>query len=284
MFAADSWSTYKRTPYSSQQQGDEFYSSHSHQKTPFQQLGSSSPFRRLSRNLYLRHFLSLVLGVFLGRTIFAPAHYQLPSIPYRHAENSVSPAGSKESINSTLGAAAIIALNSASRPDRRDYLALMGAMTDIKLTFINTWTTKPLPNALPSEHNPGLKDVEYACWRSHADAWRKVVEEGWATAMIMEDDVDWDGSIHESMALAWKALVEITHDPLAMTEAKSYQPLKLRGIWLMVDGIFSILGRVWNIQPRCFWLLTIPIYRKRQHGGLMIYSLNILRARRPFVA
>lgn len=112
-------------------------------------------------------------------------------------------------------------MNSATRPDRRDYLALMGAMTDLKLTFMNAWTTKPVDKALPNEHNPGLKDVEYACWRTHADAWRKVVEEGWDTAMIMEDDADWDGGIHESMALAWEALANITNDPLATTEAKS---------------------------------------------------------------
>ena len=112
-------------------------------------------------------------------------------------------------------------LNAASRPDRRDDLVLIAALTNIKLTFMNAWTTKPIAKALPNEHNPGLKVAEYACWRSHADAWRKVIEEKWSTAMILEDDADWDGGIHESMALAWKALIEITHDPSAQTEAKS---------------------------------------------------------------
>ena len=100
----------------------------------------------------------------------------------------------------------------------------MAAMTDLKLTFLDARTTKPVEKALPNEHNPGLKDVEYACWRSHADAWRRVVEEGWATAMVMEDDADWDGGIHESMALAWDALVRFTNDPVASTEANSYAP------------------------------------------------------------
>ena len=40
--------------------------------------------------------------------------------------------------------------------------------------------------------------------------------------MIMEDDADWDGGIHQSMAIAWDALRNITNDPLASTEAKSY--------------------------------------------------------------
>jgi hypothetical protein len=50
------------------------------------------------------------------------------------------------------------------------------------------------------------------------------VAEGWTTAMVMEDDADWDGGIHESMALAWDALIKFTNDPLAATEAQSSGP------------------------------------------------------------
>lgn len=181
---------------------------------------------KLSHNLYLRYLLSLLLGLFIGRTIFAPHPYELPSFPHRQATASVpvaQPLGRRVT-NSTFDTAAIIVLNAPSRPDRRDYLALMGAMTNLKLTFMDSWTHKPVEKALPNEHNPGLKDVEYACWRSHADAWRKIVEEGWETAMIMEDDVDWDIGVEESMVHAWEGLRSITHDPLASTEAKSYPP------------------------------------------------------------
>ena len=244
MFAPNSWSPTKRRAYSPTAHVDEEqYTAYQPSKSPFHRSRyPMSTFNHLSRSLYLRYFFSLLLGLFIGRTIFAPLQYNLPPLSCHHTTNAVSGAGAKRS-NSTLGTAAIIALNSAKRPDRRDFLTLMGAMTDIKLTFINTWTTKPVEKALPAEHNPGLKDVEYACWRSHADAWRKVVEEGWETAMIMEDDADWDGGIHESMALAWEALVNITHDPLAMIEAKSYNPMNFGG--LILDGIFSIRGHVW---------------------------------------
>lgn len=143
-----------------------------------------------------------------------------------------------------MDTAAIIVLNTPSRPDRRDYLALMGAITNLKLTFMDAWTTKPIEKALPNEHNPGLKDVEYACWRTHADAWRKVVEEGWATAMILEDDADWDGGIQESMALAWEGLRTITHDPLASTEAERFSPFQTN-----VAGISSTQGPVWITLP-----------------------------------
>lgn len=232
MFASNSWSPSKRRTYSTaRDEVDDLYGSATHSKSAFRPSRSSSNFlQHLSRNLYLRYFLSLLVGLFLGRTIFAPMHYQLPSLPYRNTEPKVDTTTNAPHSgwsNSTLGTAAIIALNSPSRPDRRDYLALMAAMTDIKLTWMDARTSAPIAKALPHEHNPGLKDVEYACWRTHADAWRKVVEEGWDTAMIMEDDADWDGGIHEQMTLAWEALTQITNDPTASTEAKSYFPTSI---------------------------------------------------------
>ena len=197
---------------------DGLYSPHRHERTSYA-AARPSALAALSRSLYLRYLLFLLLGLVLGRTTLGPTrvsfHPTVPTNPPPHAP-------AREYANATLGTAAILALNSPSRPDRRDFLTLMAAMSDMSVTFVDTWTTKPVEKALPNEHNPGLKDVEYACWRSHADAWRRVVEEGWTTAMVIEDDADWDGGIHESMALAWDALVKFTNDPHAATEAKSY--------------------------------------------------------------
>jgi len=177
----------------------------------------------LSRNIYLRYILSLLLGLFIGRTILAPVHYHLPHLSYtRKSAGHHHVITESHVVNSTLNTAAVLTLNAASRPDRRDIMALMASITNLKLTFVDAWTKKPVEKAMPNEHNPNLKDVEYACWRSHADAWRKVVEEGWTTAMILEDDVDWDGGVKESMSLAWEALRNITGDPEADTTATSY--------------------------------------------------------------
>ena len=35
------------------------------------------------------------------------------------------------------------------------------------------------------------------CWRSHADTWRRVVKENLLTALILEDDADWDMNVHD---------------------------------------------------------------------------------------
>lgn len=270
MFPSNSWSPSKQKTYASSplQVDGELYPSEGRSKSPFDHTprSTTSYLHNLSRNLYLRYLLSLLLGLFLGRTIFAPVHYHLPSLPYHRKpqEPVVEPA--PQWINSTLGTAAIITLNSVSRPDRRDYLALMAGMTGLDLTYMSAWTTKPTQKALPNEHNPNLKDVEYACWRSHADAWRQIVEKGWETAMIMEDDGDWDGGIHQSMAIAWEALKNITNDPLATTEAKSYH---LTRILLILDGIFFIRGRVWIILRRVIWCMTTLIFPGLQLGGLI---------------
>jgi GR25 family glycosyltransferase involved in LPS biosynthesis len=34
------------------------------------------------------------------------------------------------------------------------------------------------------------------CWRSHANVWQRVIEEDVGTAIILEDDIDWDVNIH----------------------------------------------------------------------------------------
>jgi Glycosyltransferase family 25 (LPS biosynthesis protein) len=227
MFASDSWTPSRRRTYSSSTPPEEngLHEAHSEDK-PIVSSSSSFYIHRLSHNLYLRYFLSLLLGIFIGRTILAPLDLSFYSIPLTHIQVNAPTASKAPPLdphytNATLGTAAIIALNQPSRPDRRDYLAIMASLSNLKLTHLDAWTSKPISKALPSEHNPNLKDGEYACWRSHADAWRLVIEEGWDTAMIIEDDADWDVGIRESMAAAWKGLIEITNDPHAATAPTS---------------------------------------------------------------
>jgi GR25 family glycosyltransferase involved in LPS biosynthesis len=50
--------------------------------------------------------------------------------------------------------------------------------------------------AKPNEAT-NLRPEQLGCWRSHADVWRRVVDEEIETALILEDDADWDVNIHE---------------------------------------------------------------------------------------
>lgn len=42
-----------------------------------------------------------------------------------------------------------------------------------------------------------LRDEQWGCWRSHANAWKKIVHENIETALILEDDLDWDVNVHD---------------------------------------------------------------------------------------
>jgi hypothetical protein len=42
-----------------------------------------------------------------------------------------------------------------------------------------------------------LKPGQWGCWRSHVNLWRKIVKENIDSALIMEDDLNWDISIHD---------------------------------------------------------------------------------------
>lgn len=44
-----------------------------------------------------------------------------------------------------------------------------------------------------------LRPSQLGCWRSHADVWKRVVAENLLTALVLEDDADWDVEIQESM-------------------------------------------------------------------------------------
>src|SRR5271156_2754694 len=254
MLASNTWSAAKRNaPYASTDEqeevmGNSFYASENgrgpkspRKDSPFSHLGrrsrssstsSSALIRsyseRIFRSLYVRYIVCILLGLFLGRAIFSSARtpdQSIPGVPVpphripKTEKSSTTLATSTDSSstysNSTLGTSAILILNADSRPDRRDLLTLMSAVSNLKFQYQSVWTKKPIEKALPAEHNPNLNEMEYACWRSHADAWRRVVEEGWETALILEDDVDWDGNIHQNMAVAWEGLKAITKDPLA---------------------------------------------------------------------
>jgi GR25 family glycosyltransferase involved in LPS biosynthesis len=42
-----------------------------------------------------------------------------------------------------------------------------------------------------------LRDEQWGCWRSHANMWKRVIDEKLETALILEDDVDWDVNVHD---------------------------------------------------------------------------------------
>ncbi|KAK9446752.1 uncharacterized protein V1518DRAFT_422968 [Limtongia smithiae] len=108
--------------------------------------------------------------------------------------------------NETLGFGEIILLSLKSRTDRRDAVALMCSLTDIKIsrTIDGVQTQDIARKAYPN--GPGLKKLltdKYkpyvGSWRSHMDVLRYIVDNRIETALILEDDVDWDVHLRDQM-------------------------------------------------------------------------------------
>ncbi len=45
-----------------------------------------------------------------------------------------------------------------------------------------------------------LRPEQLGCWRAHANVWRRILDEDIETAMVIEDDVDWDVHVRDIFA------------------------------------------------------------------------------------
>ena len=116
--------------------------------------------------------------------------------------------------NATLDFGKIYVLNLETREDRHDEMAFIAAASGLQLEFVAGVNSKTLEKqSLPDVYGTPqviLEPAHLACYRGHANIWRKIVEDGVETALIMEDDIDWDLNIREIMPRVRKALGRIT--------------------------------------------------------------------------
>jgi hypothetical protein len=111
--------------------------------------------------------------------------------------------------NSTLNFQQIFAINLPARLDRKDLLTVMAKYTNLSITIV-PGIRSLAENAIPPPRNPGSPRMEeYAVWRAHANVWRKIMEDGLTTALILEDDNDWDINLKEQIPRIMDALEEI---------------------------------------------------------------------------
>ena len=112
--------------------------------------------------------------------------------------------------NATLGFQKIIVISLPERADRRDTLALIAAEQGVKIDWEDGIRGASISNkTIPAHWNTGQRKLnlgELGNWRSICNALRRVVEGGYNTALVLEDDVDWDTSLKTQLALFAQAL------------------------------------------------------------------------------
>ncbi|KAI1098638.1 glycosyltransferase family 25 protein [Jackrogersella minutella] len=97
--------------------------------------------------------------------------------------------GAEDVLNRTLGFQKIYVINLPSRSDRRDAMALAGAFSNLTFTWIDGVPGDQVADSIaPGSGSPGAK----GSWRSHMNALQAVVRDNLESALIIEDDIDWD--------------------------------------------------------------------------------------------
>ncbi|KAI1144574.1 glycosyltransferase family 25 protein [Hypoxylon sp. FL0543] len=113
----------------------------------------------------------------------------------------------------TLGFEKIFVVGLPSRTDRRDGMVLQAALSNMEIEFVDGVLGKDVPDkALPStEELKRLEDPVVGAWRGHMNAIQEVVRRNLSSALIMEDDADWDVRLRRQLrdyALSARALTQ----------------------------------------------------------------------------
>ncbi|KKA20905.1 hypothetical protein T310_5045 [Rasamsonia emersonii CBS 393.64] len=88
----------------------------------------------------------------------------------------------------------VFAIGFPQRTDKRDAMILASSLTD----FVIDWIDAVSPDDIWNSSYPATWDRnihlpgELGCWRAHMNAMQKIVAERISTALILEDDSDWD--------------------------------------------------------------------------------------------
>ncbi|KAH7029497.1 uncharacterized protein B0I36DRAFT_133280 [Microdochium trichocladiopsis] len=117
--------------------------------------------------------------------------------------------------NETLGFEKVFAIGLPERTDKRDALSLMSALTGFTISWIDGVRGATVPDkALPIgwDRKGGMSDTNLGSWRGHMNAMRRIVDERISSALIMEDDMDWDVSLKDRLADFAGASKEIQRD------------------------------------------------------------------------
>ncbi|KAK9371405.1 hypothetical protein V1509DRAFT_650987 [Lipomyces kononenkoae] len=132
----------------------------------------------------------------------------------RSSGNGIEQHGGLQAVqNSTLGFGQIIMLSLMSRTDRQDAISLIASLCDLQVSHV-------IPGVLTEEISekayPWGKGLEklmtpqykpyLGSWRSHMNTFKYIIDNKIETALIIEDDVDWDINIKSQFASFAQAL------------------------------------------------------------------------------
>ena len=128
-------------------------------------------------------------------------------------ERSLSRHSLRDLRNETLGFGNVYVINMPKRMDKLDAMKLTASLTGFKFEVIEAIDgSKVSPKVLSTDFpESDTHDGQIGCWRSHLSFAHKIIENNLASAMIIEDDADWDVALRnqlEHIALGSQTLLE----------------------------------------------------------------------------
>ncbi|KAL8913363.1 MAG: hypothetical protein Q9171_001840 [Xanthocarpia ochracea] len=168
-------------------------------------------------------FIALTLfGLLAFRIVYDRRHGQLPSLERPASPNGLltsevgsagssllgigaPPASSADVKNSTLGFERVFVINLPERYDKLDIFTLAASLTGFSHDVIEgikgaTVVNKTLPTLDNIPKKEKSRNNIVGCWRAHLNFAQKIVRERIQTALVLEDDSDWDVSFKDQLA------------------------------------------------------------------------------------
>ena len=109
-------------------------------------------------------------------------------------------------------------------------MSLAASFTGIDLTMVPAVKAQDVHDkVIPPSWSQERLAASLGCWRSHANVWRKIITEDISTAIILEDDADWDSNIKEQMFLQSEAILT---NPNLITKDSGVEKGKPYSMWL----------------------------------------------------
>lgn len=210
-------STEWRYPYSSSQQSPEVRSESidmAGSLLPFEQRSLPASMKRSQNSIFRKYrLLFILLAIISGFTFLGIARKtletgeavqvitqdansdwietqpEIKTLPHIFSGNySTNP------VNSTLGFGKILVVHLPYRMDKKDQLLIMSRSQDIDLTFSDGRTPDDVKDSgLPWQNQEMANDRSVvSLFRGHMDAIQHILDENLSSALILEDDSDWD--------------------------------------------------------------------------------------------
>ncbi|CAG8762017.1 13068_t:CDS:2 [Cetraspora pellucida] len=110
-------------------------------------------------------------------------------------------------LNSTLGFSHIYVLGLESRRDRREKLEVLEKKLNLKFEFFPAVPQEDKKALQELElKDPNLMPAQVACYLSHYKIYQSIIQRGYDSALILEDDVDFELNIASIIANTYRVL------------------------------------------------------------------------------